>query len=80
ARPHVPCLAICGRCADPAYIDTKSKPYICPVCSKGFARIDLLKRHVANHDTEPANKRQKRGISRDTRVVQACEACSQSHL
>ncbi|PWO22604.1 SAP30-Sin3-bdg domain containing protein [Pyrenophora tritici-repentis] len=59
---------------------TKSKPYICPVCSKGFARIDLLKRHVANHATEPANKRQKREIARDTRVVQACEACSQSHL
>ncbi|KAI4703069.1 hypothetical protein J4E81_001946 [Alternaria sp. BMP 2799] len=59
---------------------TKSKPYICPVCSKGFARIDLLKRHVTNHDTEPASKRQKREIARDTRVVQACEACSQSHL
>ncbi|KAF1834511.1 hypothetical protein BDW02DRAFT_579576 [Decorospora gaudefroyi] len=59
---------------------TKSKPYICPVCSKGFARIDLLKRHVTNHDAEPANKRQKREIARDTRVVQACEACSSSHL
>ncbi|USP82360.1 uncharacterized protein yc1106_09634 [Curvularia clavata] len=69
-----------GPLADPAPTDTKSKPYICPVCSKGFARIDLLKRHVANHDTEPASKRQKREISRDTRVVQACEACSQSHL
>jgi len=41
---------------------------------------DLLKRHVTNHDTESANKRQKREITRDTRVVQACEACSQSHL
>jgi hypothetical protein len=41
---------------------------------------DLLKRHVTNHDTEPASKRQKREIARDTRVVQACEACSQSHL
>ncbi|KAF2856663.1 C6 transcription factor-like protein RegA [Plenodomus tracheiphilus IPT5] len=59
---------------------TKSKPYICPVCSKGFARIDLLKRHVTNHDSESASKRQKREIARDTRVVQACEACSQSHL
>jgi hypothetical protein len=39
-----------------------------------------LKRHVTNHDSEPANKRQKREIARDTRVVQACEACSQSHL
>ncbi|KAH9868348.1 hypothetical protein J1614_007420 [Plenodomus biglobosus] len=27
-----------------------------------------------------ASKRQKREIARDTRVVQACEACSQSHL
>jgi hypothetical protein len=35
---------------------------------------------VTNHDTEPASKRLKREIARDTRVVQACEACSQSHL
>lgn len=41
---------------------------------------DLLKRHVTNHDSDAANKRQKREIARDTRVVQACEACSQSHL
>jgi hypothetical protein len=41
---------------------------------------DLLKRHVTNHDSESASKRQKREIARDTRVVQACEACSQSHL
>lgn len=41
---------------------------------------DLLKRHVTNHDSDSANKRQKREIARDTRVVQACEACSQSHL
>ncbi|KAH6620555.1 hypothetical protein C7974DRAFT_364213 [Boeremia exigua] len=59
---------------------TKQKPYICPVCSKGFARIDLLKRHVTNHSSESAAKRQKREITRDTRVVQACEACSLSHL
>ncbi|KAH8726893.1 C6 transcription factor-like protein RegA [Phaeosphaeriaceae sp. PMI808] len=59
---------------------TKAKPYVCPICSKGFARIDLLKRHVTNHDSESANKRQKREIGRDARVVQACEACSQSHL
>jgi hypothetical protein len=41
---------------------------------------DLLKRHVTNHDSDTASKRQKREIARDTRVVQACEACSQSHL
>jgi hypothetical protein len=41
---------------------------------------DLLKRHVTNHDSDSANKRQRREIARDTRVVQACEACSQSHL
>ncbi|KAJ4374151.1 hypothetical protein N0V83_002892 [Neocucurbitaria cava] len=41
---------------------------------------DLLKRHVTNHDSKSANKRQKREIARDTRAVQACEACSQSHL
>jgi hypothetical protein len=41
---------------------------------------DLLKRHVTNHDSDSASKRQKREIARDTRVVQACEACSSSHL
>jgi len=41
---------------------------------------DLLKRHVTNHDSNAANKRQRREITRDTRVVQACEACSSSHL
>jgi hypothetical protein len=41
---------------------------------------DLLKRHVTNHNSDSAAKRQKREIARDTRVVQACEACSQSHL
>ena len=35
---------------------------------------------MTNHDSENASKRQKREIARDTRVVQACEACSQSHL
>jgi len=35
---------------------------------------------VTNHDSDSANKRQKREIARDTRVVQACEACSSSHL
>lgn len=43
-------------------------------------RSDLLKRHVANHEAGSTNKRQRREIARDTRVVQACEACSQSHL
>jgi hypothetical protein len=41
---------------------------------------DLLKRHVSNHDSTAASKRNKRVITRDSRVVQACEACSQSHL
>ncbi|RMZ67776.1 major facilitator superfamily transporter [Pyrenophora seminiperda CCB06] len=33
---------------------------------------DLLKRHVANHATEPANKRQKREIARDARPCSRC--------
>lgn len=35
---------------------------------------------MTNHNSDTAAKRQKREIARDTRVVQACEACSQSHL
>ncbi|KAF2113754.1 fungal-specific transcription factor domain-containing protein [Lophiotrema nucula] len=57
---------------------TRQKPYVCPICTKGFARVDLLKRHVAGHND--ANKRQKRDIVRASRVIQACEACSQMHL
>lgn len=35
---------------------------------------------MTNHDSDSVHKRQKREIARDTRAVQACEACSQSHL
>ncbi|CAI6303947.1 unnamed protein product [Periconia digitata] len=55
---------------------TKEKPYICPTCEKGFARIDLLKRHSENHKSKRARKE----IVRQSRVVQACEECSNLHL
>ncbi|KAF1962601.1 hypothetical protein CC80DRAFT_542908 [Byssothecium circinans] len=47
---------------------------------KGFARVDLLKRHAENHTSDRTNKRQRTEIVRKSRVVQACEACSQHHL
>ena len=58
------------------------KPYFATVVFYScltFCR-DLLKRHVTNHDSDSSNKRQRREIARDARAVQACEACSQSHL
>lgn len=41
---------------------------------------DLLKRHSANHSSGSTSKRQKKEIVRQSRVVQACEACSFHHL
>ncbi|KAF2446291.1 hypothetical protein P171DRAFT_462652 [Karstenula rhodostoma CBS 690.94] len=59
---------------------TKQRPYVCPTCSKCFARVDLLKRHVANHASDTGKKRSRTDISRMSRVSQACEECSKSHL
>ncbi|KAF2728093.1 hypothetical protein EJ04DRAFT_546959 [Polyplosphaeria fusca] len=59
---------------------TRHKPYVCQVCTKGFARVDLLKRHVAGHSAENANKNKRSTTVRASRVIQACEACSQNHL
>ncbi|RAR07511.1 MFS general substrate transporter [Stemphylium lycopersici] len=55
----------------------QARLFQCSTCKRSFTRADHLTRHVR---AQPANKRQKREIARDTRVVQACEACSQSHL
>lgn len=41
---------------------------------------DLLKRHVANHSSENSRKRSKVQSTRQSRVGQACEECSKSHL
>ncbi|KAF1971865.1 hypothetical protein BU23DRAFT_600083 [Bimuria novae-zelandiae CBS 107.79] len=59
---------------------TKQRPYVCPTCSKGFARVDLLKRHVTNHSSENGRKRARTETAHQSRVGQACEECSKSHL
>lgn len=41
---------------------------------------DLLKRHAANHASDTGKKRSQTEISRMSRVGQACEECSKSHL
>lgn len=40
----------------------------------------MLKRHTAGHTADEADKRQRRANVRASRVIQACEACSQNHL
>lgn len=52
------------------------------MCSKRFARADLLKRHAAGHEQGGNGKRLKRQHSpnRFSRVNQACEACAEHHL
>lgn len=60
--------------------NVRASPHERPLSEDADCCRDLLKRHVTNHNSDSAAKRQKREIARDTRVVQACEACSQSHL
>ena len=63
---------------------TKLRPFVCTGCGKGFARRDLLKRHVATHDAEDianpnseATARQRRSRPR---VHRACRLCVSKKL
>lgn len=48
------------------------------VCTKAFARADLLKRHSLGHNKD--DPQSKPSIVQHSRVSQACEACAGLHL
>lgn len=53
---------------------TQEKPYQCHICTKAFARADLLKRHALGHAKDDPHA--KPTIVQHSRVSQACEACA----
>jgi hypothetical protein len=59
------------------------KRFLCHGCGKAFARADLMKRHVANHenDNDPASKRRKMDAGPGAaRVSHACKACASARV
>ncbi|KAL2184250.1 hypothetical protein L209DRAFT_694039 [Thermothelomyces heterothallicus CBS 203.75] len=51
------------------------------VCSKAFARADLLKRHRANHQDGNGSKRRRiNSVPSASRVGQACTACAKARV
>lgn len=51
------------------------------ICSKGFARADLLKRHRANHqDVNGPKRRRFNSVPSASRVAQACTSCAKARV
>ncbi|KAJ4297139.1 hypothetical protein N0V88_004057 [Collariella sp. IMI 366227] len=60
---------------------TLGKRFTCDICSKAFARADLLKRHRANHLDEHGTKRRRFSSAPSAgRVGQACQACAKARV
>lgn len=62
---------------------TLGKRFFCDICTKAFARADLLKRHAANHntDSEGTKKRKRIGtLPAAGRVTHACRACATARV
>jgi hypothetical protein len=57
---------------------TQERPYVCQICTKAFARADLLKRHTLAHSKD--DPKAKMISVQHSRVSQACEACAGLHL
>lgn len=56
----------------------RTDPSRSTVCTKAFARADLLKRHSLGHNKD--DQQSKPSIVQHSRVSQACEACAGLHL
>ncbi|KAK4186449.1 C6 transcription factor RegA [Podospora australis] len=53
----------------------------CDICSKAFARADLLKRHRTSHDNDNGTKRRRINSSPSaSRVAHACQACAKARV
>ncbi|KAK3497977.1 uncharacterized protein B0T23DRAFT_411236 [Neurospora hispaniola] len=60
---------------------TLGKRFICDICSKAFARADLLKRHRTNHQDDNGAKRRRMNSSPGAgRVTHACQACAKARV
>ncbi|KAK4181650.1 putative transcription factor [Triangularia setosa] len=61
---------------------TLGKRFVCDICSKAFARADLLKRHRTNHQDDNSNKRKRLSSAAPGagRVAHACQACAKARV